>query len=58
MITKKKLLQHIQKFPKEMSMEELIEKSLFVEELEKCIAESERGDVIGEEELKKGIHEW
>lgn len=53
MITKTKLLKHIQKFPEEMSMEDLIEKLLFVEELEKRIAESDRGEVISEEELKK-----
>lgn len=58
MITKTKLLKHIQKFPEEMSMEELIEKLLFVEELEKRIAESDRGEVISEEELKKEMEEW
>lgn len=34
-------------------MEGLIEKLLFVEELEKRIAESDRGEVISEEKLKK-----
>lgn len=53
MITKTKLLKYIQKFPEEMSMEELIEKLLFVEKLEKRLAESDRGEVISEEELKK-----
>ena len=39
-------------------MEELIEKLLFVEELEKRIAESDTGEVISEEELKKEMEEW
>ncbi|WP_170124590.1 hypothetical protein [Algoriphagus yeomjeoni] len=55
MITKRKLLKHIQQFPEEMSMEELIEKLLFIEKLEKRIAESDTGEVISEEELKKNF---
>lgn len=58
MINKTKLLKHIQKFPEEMSMEELIEKLLFVEELENRIAESDSGEVISEEELKKEMLVW
>jgi hypothetical protein len=58
MITKAKLLKHIQKFPEEMSIDELIEKLLFVEKLEKRIEESDKSDVISESDLKKEMKGW
>jgi hypothetical protein len=41
-----------------MSVEDLIEKLLFVEKLEKRISESDRGEVISEDELKKEMERW
>lgn len=58
MITKEKLKTHIDSFPEEMSIDELIERLLFVEKLENRIAESENNDTINEEELEKEIQKW
>jgi hypothetical protein len=58
MISKAKLLKHIEKFPEEMSLEELIERLILVEKLEKRIEESENREVISEDQLKKEIEGW
>lgn len=58
MISKEKLLKHIEKFPEEMSLEELIERLILVEKLEKRIEESEKREVISEDQLKREMEEW
>lgn len=58
MISKEKLLKHIEKFPEEMSLEELIERLILVEKLEKRIEESGNREVISEDQLKKEMDEW
>ncbi|MCF8371485.1 MAG: hypothetical protein K9H64_07675 [Bacteroidales bacterium] len=58
MITKEKLKTHIDSFPDELSIDELIERLLFVEKLENRIAESENNETISEAELEKEIQEW
>jgi hypothetical protein len=60
MISKEKLKEHIDKFPdREFSIDELIEKLIFIEKLEERISISEKGDsTISEESLQKEIHKW
>jgi hypothetical protein len=58
MITKKKLKEHIEKFPDSFPIEELIERLIFIDKLEKRIQQSEKGDLIGEKELKAEIQKW
>ena len=52
MITKEKLKKHIETFPDELSIDELIERLIFVEKLEDRIAQSERNETLSEQELK------
>lgn len=56
MISKEKLLKHIEKFPEEMSLEELIERLILVEKLKKRIEESEKtgSDFRGSVEKRDG----
>ena len=58
MITKAKLIKQINSFPDELSIDELIERLVFIEKLENRIVESENNEVISEEELKATIAKW
>jgi hypothetical protein len=58
MITKEKLKIHIESFPDNMSIDELIERLIFVEKLEDRIAQSKNGETISEEDLKKEMEKW
>ena len=58
MITKDKLKHYIDKFPDELSIDDLIEHLVFVEKLENRIKQSKEDDTISEEDLEKEIEEW
>jgi hypothetical protein len=58
MITKEKLQEHISKFPNEIHIEDLIEKLIFIDKLEKRIEASNNNEVISEEELENETKKW
>ncbi len=58
MITKEKLKSYINDFPDEMSIEEVIEKLIFIDKLETRIRESENNEVMDEDEVKDEIEKW
>ena len=58
MITKEKLKKHIDNFPEEMSIDELIDRLVFVEKLENRISQSKNGETISDEELKIKMEKW
>ena len=60
MITKERLKEHIDRFPeKEFSIEELIERLIFIEKLEERIAISKNsGATVSESEIKKELEKW
>ncbi|MGB1040078.1 MAG: hypothetical protein ACPGVD_04335 [Flavobacteriales bacterium] len=58
MITKEKLLKHINNFPKEISIEELIEKLLFIEKIESRLKLSDNNETVSEEELESEMKKW
>lgn len=58
MITKEKLLAQIESFPENISIDELIERLIFIEKLENRILESKNEETISEEELKTIIDKW
>lgn len=58
MITKDKLKHYIDKFPDELSIDDLIEHLVFVEKLENRIKQSKEDDTISEEDLEKEIEQW
>jgi hypothetical protein len=58
LIKKARLLEHIEKFPESFSIEELIERLILIDQLEQRIQESEKGEVIGIEQLKAEINQW
>jgi predicted transcriptional regulator len=58
MLTKTKLKEQIEKFPEEFSIEDLIERLIVVEKIEKGIEQSKAGLVVSEGELGKEIEKW
>lgn len=58
MITKEKLHEYIEQFPDEISIEELIDRLVFIEKLERRLQESEASEVIDEEQLKSEMEKW
>jgi len=58
MITKSRLKQHIEGFPEEFTIEELIERLLLVEKIEKRMQQSEANETISEEELETEMQKW
>ena len=58
MITKEKLKKHIEKFPDEMSIYDLIDRLVFVEKLENRILQSKNGETIPDEALKLEMGKW
>ncbi len=58
MITKTALKKQIEKFPKEFSIDELIERMLFIEKLEKRIQKSSQNETLSEEDLENEMQQW
>lgn len=58
MITKEKLKEHIEKFPDEMSIDDLIDRLVFVEKLENRILQSKNGETISDSDLKLEMEKW
>ncbi|MBO6537418.1 MAG: hypothetical protein JJ966_14445 [Balneolaceae bacterium] len=58
MITKEKLKKHIESFPDELSIDELIDRLVFIEKLEERIAQSELGETISEDVVKEEMKSW
>ena len=57
-ITKEKLKKHIDDFPDEISIEEVIERLIFIEKLEERLQESNKNQTIDEDQLKNEIQQW
>ena len=58
MLTKEKLLESIKDFPSEFSIDELVERLIFVQKIETGIAQGERGETYTTEQLKGKLSKW
>lgn len=58
MITKKQLERTIQNFPDEFTLEELIEKLILLDKIQRGNQDSLRGDVISDEQLDSELEKW
>jgi hypothetical protein len=56
-ITKEKLKEHIENFPEEIEIDEVIERLIFIEKLAVRIKESD-DKTIDDVEMKKEIEKW
>ena len=58
MITKTKLIETIDKFPETFSIDELIEKAILIDKIERGDEQSKKGNTISEDELEKEMQKW
>ena len=58
MLTKENLKNQIDKLPDEFSLDELVERLILVEKINRGNAQSENNEVISESELDKEIDKW
>lgn len=58
MLTKTKLPKEVEKFPDEFSIDELVERLIFIEKVEIGNKQSENGDVVSEGELNYEVKKW
>ncbi len=58
MITKTKLKETIDKFPEEITIDELIEKIVIMDKIDRGNKQSEKGETISEEDLDKEMSKW
>ncbi len=58
MLTKTILKEQIEKFPEKFSIEELIERLIIIDKIERGNEQSEKGEVLSESELNNEIGKW
>jgi hypothetical protein len=58
MLQKSMVLDTINNFNEEFSVDYLIEKMLFIEHVQEGMEQSKKGEVISEEAFKEKIKEW
>jgi len=58
MLTKEKLIQVINKLPKEFSIDDVLDQLLLIQKIETGLAQSKKNEVTGDEELDKEFPEW
>lgn len=57
-ITKEKLKIHIEQFPDEIEIDELIDRLFFIQKLENRIKESENDETVDDKVVKEEMQEW
>ena len=58
MLTKAAVINTITRFPDHFSIDELVDKMILLDKVERGIKQADNGKVISEEELDKKIDEW
>lgn len=58
MLTKRQLKETLEQFPEEFTLDELIDKIIFLDKIERGNQQSERGETITEDELEKEMQKW
>lgn len=58
MITKTKLKEQIENFPEQFSIDDLIERLILVEKIEKGKSQSENDEVLSESEFDEEMKKW
>lgn len=58
MITKTKLKEQIESFPEQFSIDDLIERLILLEKIEKGKIQSENDNILSESELDQEMNKW
>ena len=58
MLTKSNVIKTINRLPDKFSIDELVDKMILLDKIEKGIKDADNGKTISDEELDKKIEEW
>ncbi len=58
MLTKENLIKQIDNFPDEFSLDELVERLIFIEKVERAERQSNHNETVSHEHLDKQIEKW
>ena len=58
MIAKNQLLTSLQDLPEEFTLDELFERAIFIEKINRALAQVEAGEVYTTEEARQKLKEW
>ncbi|MEM1337536.1 MAG: hypothetical protein AAGF96_07290 [Bacteroidota bacterium] len=58
MLTKEKLKKQIDQLPDEFSLDELVERLIFIEKVERAEKQSDNNEVLPHEQLDREIEKW
>ncbi len=58
MLTKKIVQSHLSKLPDEFSIDDLVERLILIEKIEKGISQSNNGEVISDAQLDIELEKW
>jgi predicted transcriptional regulator len=58
MLTKTLVKKHLEKFPEEFSLDDLVEQLIIVQKIENGLKDSEEGKTISEDELDQEVQKW
>lgn len=58
MLTKEKIIESIERMPDNIEIDDLLERILLLEKIEKGIEQSENGLTIPDEDMEKRIESW
>ena len=58
MLRKEKVIKTISRLPEKFSLDELVEKMIVLEKIEKGLEDSDNNNVLTEDELEAKIKEW
>jgi sulfur carrier protein ThiS len=57
-MTKHQVVDSLKNFPEKFSVEDLIEKLIFIEKVEEGLVQSKNGETVPMEDAKKRLHKW
>lgn len=58
MITKSKLKETLEQFPDEFTLDELMERVIFIDKVNRGDEQSKKGETLSEDELDKEMAKW
>lgn len=58
MLTKAKVKEQIERFPEEFSIDELVERLILLDKIERGEKQSKMGEVISDADMEKDIKKW
>ena len=57
-MTKNQVVDSLKNFPEKFSVEQLIEKLIFIEKVEEGLSQSKNNETVSMEDAKKRLHKW